>query len=439
MISFQLSIDKHKRAERMFFLFYFLNLIVIKYVWNRFRDYLNPVLIIFSIWTLLTGLYDILSRFFEGYRILSNTYYLFVMFFLYCYLAISMIVLNNVRRTNTNDTRYFTNSIHASVRTINVLLSLAIFSNIIYIVVLMYAAGSINPIVVMSSIRQLTRGENALTLARLIKVPALLFNFTPLLLCYILMFDIKANVQKTIILMIEMFFLAFLLATKGRILRFALLLIILLKNRFSKKYFRRIILLIIPIILFVLYVLVMHRDRTYFDTYTLEDYIFVYFLSPIPALDRLLCGELGYVTSGFGPRTLEYFHRLFGITSYFVDPGYIRITTPNGFVTTNVFTGLGMYFLDFGFYGAVFSGVFLSFIYTYIYKKMVMTRNAAYAIFYVVNYPYLLFHVFGDLIIGSISITIQEFLSAVIITVIYKKIRIGSFRIRKQDNMDIYQ
>lgn len=412
----------------MRFLFYLFNILLIFYTWKRFKDYLNPILILLCVWTGFSGSYELLSRFHSGYRILTDTYYLYVSLFLYTFCGISFFLLRNIRRIRTKESKYFINNLNISEKTINLMLLVAIIANLSYILVLFAAAGSTNPIVAMTNIRLLTRGESPSGLAALIKIPALIFNFTPLILAYIFMYRVKADNKKVIILMLEMFFISFLLATKGRIIRFTLLLLIMLKQKLSTKKFIWVCVLIIPLALLVMYLLVINRDRTYFEVYTMADYLFVYFLSPIPGLDRLLNGELSYVTEGIGPRTLEYFHRLISrlLGTYmpgYIEPGYIRITTPNGFVTTNVFTGLGLYYLDYKMIGAIICAVFFAFVYTVVYKKTVKGKTG-YAIFYIINFPYLLFHAFADLIIGSISITIQEFLSAIFLTYFIGKIRI---------------
>lgn len=417
----------------MVFMFYIFNIFVIWYVWQRFRDYLNPIFALFSTWTILSGSYDALSRLSSGYRILSDRYYFYVFLFLFVYFVLSMFILRKVRKRNTFGNKYLVNNLNIKLGTVNTVLLIAILANISYVVVLFLAAHSFNIVEIMMTIRSLTRGEDPSGLAALIKIPALLFNFTPLILCYIFMYDVKANPKMVFILLGEMFLISFLLATKGRIIRLALLMLIFFQHRLSKRKFIIASILTVFVAVGSLYVLVINRDQAFFAGNTaangsMLDYIFIYFLAPIPSLDRLLNGELSFVTNGFGPRTLEYFYRTFNsiigssIPQY-VDPGYIRVPTSNGFVTGNVFTGLGVYYADFNFWGAIVCAVFFAFIYTSVYKKMVRGKTS-FAIFYIVNYPYLLFHAFGDLIIGSISITLQEYLSAVFLTYVLKKIKL---------------
>lgn len=408
-------------------LFYILNIFLIWYSWKKFRDFLNPITVLLMVWTSYSGFYEILSRMLQGYRILSVCYYLYVSLFLYLFCIISFFILRNIRKKITSNSQYFVNNLNISEKNVNLILKICILANIFFVLVLIFATGTFNPIEVMSNIRLLTRGDSASTLASLIKIPAILFNFTPLILAYIFMYRVKADNRKVIFLMIEMLLISFLLATKGRLIRFTLLLLIMFKKKLSKRKFAIVSAITIPLALFVMYVLVMNRDGAYFEVYTLSDYLFLYFLSPIPGLDRLLCGELTYLTQGLGPRTLEYFYQLlagFLGTSIprYIDPGYINISTSNGIVTTNVLTGLGVYYLDYSVLGAVVCAVFFAFIYTSVYKKMVKGKTG-YAIFYMINFPYLFFHVFGDLIITSISITLQELLSAIFLTYYFRKIR----------------
>ena len=410
----------------MVFLFYTFECYVIVHSWKRFRDYLNPIFSMSVIWTVFTGAYDLLSRMNSGYRVLSNNYYSYVLLFMFVFSTLSFFILRNVTAKDTLDKKYFNDNLNVPVDTVNTFLLLAITANILYVIVLVIAAKTTNPIEIMYRIRQMTRVEDASYLASLIKIPALLFNFTPLILCYIFMYDIKADKRKVIILMLEMFAISFLLATKGRIIRFTLLLLMFLKQKLSKKAFFTSTIIILPTATYFLYVLVINRDQAFFEKNSIGDYCFLYFLSPIAGLDRLLCGELTYVTSGFGPRTLNYFYSLLSsllgtsIPQY-VEPGYVIINTSSGYVTGNVFTGMAPYYLDYGWVSSIVCGVLCSLVYTYIYKKMVKDRLTAYSIFYIINYPYLLFYVFADLILDAFSVSIQEFLAAVLITYFWRK------------------
>lgn len=422
----------------MVLVFYVFNIFVIWYVWQRFHDFLNPIFALFSTWTILSASYDVLSRVNTGYRILSDSYYIYVFLFLFVYFSLSMFILRKVRRKHSFGNKYLVNNLNIKPETINSILLFAIIANISYVVVLILSAGSFSIVEIMITIRAITRGDDASGLAAMIKIPALIFNFTPLILCYIFMFDVKANSKRVLVLVGEMFLISFLLATKGRIIRLILLILVFFKHKLSKRKFIVASFFTIAMGIILLYVLVINRDEAFFAgntaaNSTMLDYIFIYFLAPIPSLDRLINGELIYVTHGFGPRIFEYFYRtLSGLIGTaiptYIDPGYIRITTSSGFVTGNVFTGLGLYYLDFKFLGAIVCAIFFAFIYTYVYKKMVSGKTG-FAIFYIINYPYLYFHAFGDLIIGSVSVTVQEFLSAIFLTYFFRKIR---FRIRSR-------
>ena len=82
-------------------------------------------------------------------------------------------------------------------------------------------------------------------------------------------------------------------------------------------------------------------------------------------------------------------------------------------------------YMDFGFVGVIICGLIMGTIFGFSYKKMRSTKKSEYTIFYVLNVPYLFFQTFGDFLMPTFTITVQEFLSAVIIAFVFRKFSIG--------------
>ena len=80
--------------------------------------------------------------------------------------------------------------------------------------------------------------------------------------------------------------------------------------------------------------------------------------------------------------------------------------------------------MDFGLCGAILCGLVYGVIFGYSYKKMAKEKRRAYTIFYLLNFPYLLFQTFGDFITPTISMTIQEFLCALLLIKFSKKFKL---------------
>lgn len=412
----------------MQFLFFLIDILFFYWSWKKYRDVLNPITITSFIWGFFLLLYNVVCLTSDNYRFLGNYFYFCIISYLTVFSLICYLITNGVKRNNEHLFLRLT-PINVSLKILNIIVLVTIIANIYYILILFKFAGTYNIIQAINNIRLSARGESAESFSTAIKLGSILFNFTPLILCYIFLYDIKIRKSKIFMLVIEMFFISLLLATKGRILRFTILIIIILKKKLSKKHFNVSMILFLPISVLLLVFLTIGRDITYFNTYTINDYIFLYLLSPLPAFDRLISGELTYYSNGFGVRTFEYIYdKIISPITGFIptqkDPGYIFVPTSQGMVTTNVETVLGAYYMDFGYFGVIICAIIMATIFGYTYKKMVKYKKSEYAVFFVLNVPYLMFQTFGDFLIPTISITIQEYLSVLILGYILKKVKL---------------
>lgn len=424
-----MSWQKKERKNNLLLIFYLFDLFVVYLSWKSFKDIVNPISITSFTWLLFLFLYNIISIGNEGYRKLSTLFYLSVIIYIATFSLVCLLFIKNVKQ-NQNRNIFNLDTINVSRNLVEGIIWFAILANVYYILTLFNYAGTFNVIDVIYHIRNSARGDGSAAFSSAIKLGSLLFNFSPLILCYVFLYDVKIKKYKVAILISEIFFISLLLATKGRILRFAILMIIILRKKLSKRKFYFSMIIMIPIFIILISILTIGRDHTYFEMYSVEDYIFLYLLSPIPAFDRLISGELSYFSNGFGVRIFSFMYEkiinpLFDINPYYVDPGYIYVTTEHGKITTNVETILGSYYMDFGFVGVIICGLIMGTIFGFSYKKMRSTKKSEYTIFYVLNVPYLFFQTFGDFLMPTFTITVQEFLSAVIIAFVFRKFSIG--------------
>lgn len=410
-------------------LFLLLNCVLAVYAWHRHKDIYNPLFITAFVWFSFVSVYEILSCFNNNLRDLSVLFYVICFCYVISFSVIYLLVTYNIKLKYTINKEYFKNNYRKiSTKTLNIIITLAIISNLYYIFTLCSIAESFNPFIVMSTIRSIAR-DGSRNLTSIIKLPSFLFNFTPLILCYVLIYQLKIDKKRIVILILEMFLISMLLATKGRLIRLSILIIILLNRALPKRKFRAVAIIIIPISMALLYMLIINRDRVYFENHTFFDYIYLYLLSPLPALDRLVTDDLNFTSSGFGARTFSYIYTIFyrlmktPIPRY-SDPGYVIVPSLSGTLTTNVETVVGSYYMDFGLYGAILCGLVYGVIFGYSYKKMAKEKRRAYTIFYLLNFPYLLFQTFGDFITPTISMTIQEFLCALLLIKFSKKFKL---------------
>lgn len=412
-------------------IFYMIDIFILFFCWKRYKDILNPIFITTGVWGGFVLCYDILCLLNKNYRLLSGTFYISVTAYIILFSIICRIIIRGVRK-NTGNKILEIDTIKASKNTADFLLNTIILLNLLYIIFLFRYAGTWDLSGAISNIRNLTMGESAKPFSFGLKLLSFFFNFSPMLLCYIVVYKTKIKKTKIALLLVEMFSVGLLLATKGRLLRFFLIVIILLRNIMSPKWFKRALLFLIPISITMLYYLTMNRDAIYFDSYSMVDYLFLYLLSPLPALDRLLCGELSYGTALFGARTLSFIYNEFpgllgSVLQGSFDPGYILVPSSTNYITTNVFTIIGPYFMDYNFVGIFVCAIVYSIIFGISYKKMRKNFKTEYMLFYLINVPYLIFQTFGDFIVLTFNITIQEFFSAVLMAYVVRKIHISSY------------
>lgn len=140
------------------------------------------------------------------------------------------------------------------------------------------------------------------------------------------------------------------------------------------------------------------------------NFLYTYFLSPLPALDLIFTGEIDLSWNKFGGGSLAFLYRFLvklGITSspymvYRAD-GWVEVP-----YLTNVFTILGNYYVDFGIAGIIACGVIYGTIFGVLYSKIRVNNSIYSKIFYALWLYCLVFQFFGDWFFGYFSITLQS-------------------------------
>lgn len=399
-------------------------------MWKKNKDILNPLFITYIVWFFFVFSYNLLTIIYKNLEPLSMKFYnitsIYLITFSIVYWFISKIKISQKEQNEERESK-----VEFSEKIMNFLLLFAIISNFIYIYILFTAAGTFNISVAISNIRNIASGSDAQYLKSAIRISSLLFNISPVILSYIVFFNVKASKKKTGLLVIQMVFISLILATKGRIIRFTILIIILLKQKLSKRVFRIMAMIIILISIIGLNFMVNIRDSSYFEKNYMIDYIYLYLWSPLPGLDRLVDEQLNYSSTAFGTRTFDFIYKIgnkvFGLEMPIAsDPGYILVQSVSKQITTNVFTLIGPYYMDFGIYGGIICGIIYAVLFGYSYKQMKKYKKRDFTIFYILNFPFLLFQTFGDFIIPTFSITLQELIAVLIVERFFRRIKINS-------------
>ena len=394
-------------------LYYPIVIGVILFAWIEYRDVLNPILINACVWVVYPLLHAFVNVGNLFYKPLSDTTYAYLLLYVLVFSLLSFLWIGKGGQKRGKQ-KY--RLVHSDEKHFAGLILLCIAANLGLIFRLMIFAGtsSISATIAESKFFDLYPAD--------IKFLIVLFNFSFVLLCYIFLYKIKVT-KLVVMLLLEVLLVSFLLSAKGRLIRIMFLIAFIGYSRMKKKSLVR-LLPIFTLGVIGIYMLTMVRDQAFFSANSLHDYSYIYMFSPLDALDSLLKGTYSYTSTGLGARVFGFFYRVgerfLGTTPpVYTEPGFVSILTKNGPVSTNVFTLLGSYYMDFGYWGSVVCGAIWAFIFGYPYRKMRNMHSPVFTVFYLINIPYLIFQFFGDFIMPTLSITIQELICTVIIYWIY--------------------
>jgi oligosaccharide repeat unit polymerase len=195
-----------------------------------------------------------------------------------------------------------------------------------------------------------------------------------------------------------------LMATKGSIIQLLCCIVYFLYK--NKKLTWKRIILIASVGLLFLNIIQYSRSQdktTYNDT--VSEMIFVYFLSPLPALDLIVNNGVSYTNDLFGIHSFGFIYRVLQ-RMHIIDeikPQDLWVQVP---YLTNVYTLLGPYYMDFKVIGTVLCGIIYGSIWGFGYS---LTRRGShyFTIMYGLYIYCLVFQFFGDWFFGFFSVTLQ--------------------------------
>lgn len=383
-------------------------MIMLVIVWHRRKDFFYPPFVTLGLWILYVALYNLCYA--DVSKLHSNVY-MYILLYCLSFAFTSFLIMPNPVRERS----YFNFQAEGKkLYSINYLVIFCIIINALLIVCLFRLGGGGSLSGAITTIR-----NDVKSYSFGMKILIVLYNLTPLIVCYIMAYKVRVSKSAYYLLIFEMFMVAILFATKGRLIRFFSIIVLLtiFSNKKATKIKAAIVIAIGTVLLVWFTVL---RDQSFFANYSLSDYGFLYIFSPLPSLDKLLNGGVPYSSGSFGSITFGFLYEklssLFGFQySNYSISNYVQVTNGHISLTTNVFTLIGPYYVDFGFVGAIVCGVIYSLIFTIAYKKMAIKNDRAMAIFFLLNFPYLLLQFFGDFVLPTFSMTIQELVCSYLI------------------------
>lgn len=160
-------------------------------------------------------------------------------------------------------------------------------------------------------------------------------------------------------------------------------------------------------LIFFLFIIVLVANLKSFDgtsDSTPSQILAVYLVSPMVAFDKF---EMVLTTTEFGEYTFRFFYQLlssFGFDVTAKDTVQPFVNVP---YSTNVYTILYQYYLDFGYFGVAFFAVFDSLLFSIIYIKS--NKNRMYRVMYAYCVPIIYEQFFNELFFQTLSSFLQVF------------------------------
>lgn|GEM_PF-2781894 len=413
---------------------YFVILFVlICFAYQKHKCVLHPFIITASIWFLLHLSYEIFASIYPRIPHLSPLAYSYIALYLLVFFVVSELIIRKRVKLRLKKIVNAPKILNGRVKFCFYFIFLC---NLFLIFRFMIFTGQYNILGVISKFRAMVTSSVPIPID--MKLLFYIFNLTFVLLIYYYLYRPRINPYLKIAVILEFGIILLCISTKGKLLKYivAVLVLLYVKRKLTPKimlYF-----LIFGVGAVVLLVLI--RDAAFFKTgyYSFADYIYIYGLSPYPSFDALIHGKVPYPEGVFGERTLSFFYRFIGT---FVDikmpddsPGslFITIQGPNVVVPTNVYTGLGNFFMDFGWKGIVFYSVAISSLFSILYKNI---NKRMFLFVYMLLLFCLVFNFFGDFCFQFLSMTIQDFIAVFVVFLFRKARRPMLIDYGKQKNM----
>ena len=383
------------------------------------KDLLHPIFLSCITWFLFPLFYEYLCITNDRYWVLSDKFYYYVSLYLIPFVLLSIVIIGDYKGKKKKDLIIkFSNTKYSYTTGI---INFCIFCNIILIGRILLLCHTFSIIKAISVFRVITTEKRYLITSDILLL-LYIFSITPPLCCYIFLSKIKIHRVKMLILLLEFVLITILYVSKGRIMKHFIMIFSILLLR--KKMNLKTIIICLSFCFALVFFMTIIRDKNFMSSFSFWDYLYVYFLSPLPAFDMLINDFIPYETGPFGGRVLGFFYRLFSRLIGTPVPTYSKmfITIPAkvGRVPTNVYTCFGNTYMDFGAIGILMFGIFTAIIFSTSYKLSFYYNKVEFRIFYILIIYCLIFQFFGDFFFQFLSMPIQDFLCAILVVKMIK-------------------
>lgn len=381
-------------------------------VYRKHKSILHPFIITGTVWLLLVCVYELYATLYEQIPHLHSSTFNCVALYLVVFYIVSEFV---IRKKTTPNLKKLLQAPRILNNRINLLFNIIFICNLYLIIRFFIITKSINIFTIISTSRTLfLSGYMPMD----IKLFLYIFNLTFVLLSYYYLYRPKVSTSLIVAVIVEFCLVLLFIATKGKLFKYiiAVFILIYIKGLLTRKRLLYLAAISIGIVSILTYI----RDAAFFSTgyYSVNDYIFIYTISPLPAFDALINGDIPFTNGSFGTRTLIFFYKILGLFfNIELDYGsglgsFTQVVGPTTILPTNVYTALGGFYMDYGPAGIVVYAATMSLFFSLLYRNI---NRRKYFFVYILTVFCLALNFFGDFLFQFLSMTIQDIVAVLIV------------------------
>lgn len=366
------------------------------------KDLLHPAVITSFVWFIVISVFTFVDHdLFPISDLLYKIVLLWVFFF-----SLGSVFFSKIKVKTTPFTLAFNSSNYF------ILYFFVVLATTVLIALLIQKAGGLS-LSMITSLRESQLNETN----PLIVISYYINSFCLVFFAYSLLNSSKISYKLLFVLGFLLFFVTLLKTNKTSI--FQLFFIVFYILYVKKKLNLKLIVILSSIVLVIVYSFTLLRDSGGGD-FDLVRYVSIYLLSPLPAFDLFVVGDLyAPKTVSWGSGTFGFFYSFFQAFGFHVSKEvyfeWVFVPFP-----TNVFTIMSTYYIDFGMEGIVFGSFFLGGIWGLLFKFQ-KGKSLFAIVFYSVVFYALFFQFFADFLFATLSITFQYVISTLIICLLLNK------------------
>lgn len=361
------------------------------------KDYFHPAVIVSGLWTILLFCYSYLNH---PLWDLSNNFYIAISLWIMPFVCCSYIFSTKPLKIKSSYKNYLPN-----IKLYKSLYKYLICYSLIFILSIIYYAGGLN----FSNIRIFLVQQE---LPSFINVLFYLNTFMTVYVFYGILNDNILSKKKIILLIILLLAISLFKSNKTSflVLFIGIIYIFKKKNKLKIKY----LIVAITVLFVLLYFVTINRaDYDFKADSALENFLYIYLLSPLTAFDSLLSKETILKEGTLGESVFEMFYKIFNIfgCNFKISELGTWINVP---LPTNVYTVMRGPYLDGGYLGITLVSSLLGSIWGILYALQ-KKNYSIFIVFYATMISSLFFQSFGDYFFHSLSMTIQYYIFSIIL------------------------